>query len=70
MLDCWLYTVERTLLFDQMNELVTGFDRLSQKNKLDILLFGYSDTELLPISAKINLAVQKFIIQTKRFLIH
>ena len=67
MLDCWLYTIERTSLFDQMNELVTGFDRLSQKNKLDILLFGYSDTELLPISAKINLAVQKFIIQTKCF---
>ena len=53
-----------------MNELVTGFDRLSQKNKLDLLLFGYSDAELLPISAKINLVVQKFIIQTKRFLIH
>ena len=70
MLDCWLYTVERASLFDQMNELVTGFDRLSQKNKLDLLLFGYSDAELLPISAKINLVVQKFIIQTERFLIH
>ena len=53
-----------------MNELVTGFDRLSQKNKLDILLFGYSDPEFLPINAKINFVVQKFIIQTKRFLIH
>ena len=70
MLECWLYTVERTSLFDQMNEFVTGFDRLSQKNKLDILLFGYSDPEFLPISAKINFVVQKFIIQTKRFLIH
>ena len=69
MLECFLYTIERKSLFDQVKQLVTNFDRMSQQNKLDMLMFGYPDTDHLLINKKLTLLVQTYILQTKRFLI-
>ena len=69
MLECFLYTIERKSLFDQVKQLVTNFDRMSQQNKLDMLMFGYPDTDHLLINKKLTLLVQTYILQTKGFLI-
>ena len=43
LLDCFLYTVERQSLIDQVNQLVTNFDCLSKIEQVDLLLFGIPD---------------------------
>ena len=68
MLECFLYTIERKSLFDQVKQLVTNFDRMSQQSKLDMLMFGYPDTDHLLINKKLTLLVQTYILQTKWFL--
>ena len=67
-LDCFLYTVERQSMFDQVSQLVTNFDRLSKTKKLDILLFGIPNNEQFDTNIKIAKYVQTFILDTKRFL--
>ena len=67
-LDCFLYTVERQFMFDQVSQLVTNFDRLSKTKKLDILLFGIPNNEQFDTNIKIAKYVQTFILDTKRFL--
>ena len=51
-LDCFLYTVERQSMFDQVSQLVTNFDRLSKTKKIDILLFGLADNEQFDTNIK------------------
>ena len=67
-LDCFLYTVERQSMFDQVSQLVTNFDRLSKTKKLDILLSGIPNNEEFDTNIKIAKIVQTFILDTKRFL--
>ena len=69
MLECFLYTIERQSLLEQVEQHVAGFASLSQENKLNILLFGFLDNEKFPTNIKIMPLVQNYIIQTKRFLI-
>ena len=69
MLECFLYTIERQSLLEQVEQHVAGFASLSLENKLNILLFGFQDNEKFPTNIKIMTLVQNYIIQTKQFLI-
>ena len=69
LLDCFLYTVERQTLSDQVNQLVTNFDRLSKIEQVDLLLFGIPNNEQFQTNIDLAKLVQTYIFQTKRFLI-
>ena len=45
LLDCFLYTIERQSLIDQVSQSVTNFGRLSKNEQVDLLLFGIPDNE-------------------------
>ena len=66
---CFLYNVERQLLFDKIDKLIPKFKSFSDKKKTDILLFGINlnSEELDSRNIKISLLVQAFILQTGRF---
>ena len=66
-LNCFLYTVERQQLFNQVNELVVNFSNLSQSKKENILLFGLSGDKYYSTNVKILKHVQIFIMKTERF---
>ena len=63
LLDCFLYTNERQLLFSQVNQLVTNFNTMPKYKKLDMLLFGIPDNEQYYINKDVAKFVQSFIIQ-------
>ena len=67
LLNCFLYTVERQQLFNQVNELVVNFSNLSQSKKENILLFGLSGDKYYSTNVKILKHVQIFIMKTERF---
>ena len=68
LLKCFLYTKERQILFDTIEQLLPKFQKMTQKKQLDILLFGINldheeiDSRNLPIT----FAVQKFLLTTNR----
>ena len=68
MLDCFLYTIERRLLYDQVSQLVPEFDQMSKTKKLEVLLFGFPNNDQFDLNIKIAKIVQTYIFQTKRFL--
>ena len=68
-LDCFLYTNERHLLFSGVNQYVTNFYTMSKTKKLQLLLFGISDNNHYDININVAKAMQSFILRTKRFLI-
>ena len=70
MMDCFLYTAERQTLFDLVEHFIPKFSKLSKKAKFEILTTGLNnqDPEYNYLNSKITIAVQKFIIDTKRFL--
>ena len=69
LLYCFLYEQERRTLFQSVRNLVPRFDKLAKKKQLEILLYGLDieNKEMNQLNAKIQLFVQKFIIQTDRF---
>ena len=68
-LDCFLYSPERQSLFGLIEHYVPNFNRLNKKQKLDIILRGVNidDSELFQTNVTLTLAVQNFILLTKRF---
>ena len=68
-LDCFLYSLERRVLFHQIEHFIPHFRRFNRKKKFDIILRGIDIDNLEILSTNISLtkAVQKFIISTKRF---
>ena len=71
-LDCFLYSVERWILFDLIEHLVPNFPRLNRNEKFDIIIRGVdiTNTEFLSTNTRITKAVQKFIISSKRFSVY
>ena len=69
LLNCFLYTEERRLLFDTVEQLIPKFNKLTAKKKIDILLFGINldKEEIDSRNVKLTLAVQKYILDSKRF---
>ena len=72
LLDCFLYTTECQTLFSLDEYLIPKFLNLSKATKYIILLYGYNNDNpnYNCLNFRITIAVQNFIIQTKRFSKH
>ena len=68
-LDCFLFSVERQKLFNLVEYLVPKFSKCTKKQKFDILTRGIdiNNPEFYHTNIRISLAVQTFILSTKRF---
>ena len=68
-LDCFLYTVEHQKLFELVEHFIPNFQVLSKMTKLDILLYGLKtdNPDYNYLNIQITIAVQSFILKTKRF---
>ena len=66
---CWLFTEERRILYDLVEQFIPNFRSLSLKRKYFILVNGYDidNNELYQINTKIMRMTQDFILKTKRF---
>ena len=66
---CFLYTEERRVLYDSMEQLIPKFKNLKETNKLDIFLYGINinSEEIDCRNSKIIYSVHNFIFKTKRF---
>ena len=69
LLDCFLYTNERQLLFSKVNQYVSNFYAKSKTHKTELLLFGIPNNDNSEINSNVAKLTQSFILQTKRFLI-
>ena len=69
MLDCFLYTAERQILFSLVEHLIPKFSKLTKKEKFQILTRGINanDPEFYKKNIQISLAVQCFISKSKLF---
>ena len=70
-LQCFLYSPERQILFNLVEHYIPNFKNLNKKHKLNILLKGIDtdDPEFFHLNKTLTIAVQNFIIGTKRFVI-
>ena len=68
-IECFLYSQERQHLFDLFEHYIPNFKKLSKKLKLDIIMNGLERDNLdyLHLNTTLTLAVQFFILKTKRF---
>jgi hypothetical protein len=68
-LDCFLYSLERQLLFDLIEHYVPNFKRFNKKKKLELILKGVNidNEEFISTNTTLTKAVQNFILSTKRF---
>ena len=66
---CFLYSVERQVLFGQVEHYVPTFANLSKIKQYEILVFGLKrdNPEYYYTNKTISIAVQNFIFKTKRF---
>ena len=71
LLDCFLYTTERQILFNLAVHLIPNFLNISKRGQFRILTKGINsdDPEFYFTNVRISLAVQNFILKTKRFLV-
>ena len=68
--DCFLYLPERQILFSKIEHHIPHFKNYSKKKKIDLILRGYNpdNVEYTQLNTTLTIAVQRYIIQTKRFL--
>ena len=68
-LDCFLYLPERQILFEIIEHYIPKFKNLSKQNKLNIILHGIDNEnpDILSTNTTITIAVQNFILKSKRF---
>ena len=68
-LDCFIYGAERQNLFDLVEYLIPNFSKLNRKLKFEILTRGIeiNNPDFFNTNVRISLAVQAFIMKTKRF---
>ena len=71
LLDCFLYSPERQILFNLFEHYIPTFKNLNKKQKLNLLLNGIdsNDPEYFYLNKTLTIAVQNFIIATKRFVL-
>ena len=69
MINCFLYSVERQVLFGQVEQYVPNFSNFSKKKQYEILVFGIKqeNPEYYYTNRIISIAAQNFILKTKRF---
>ena len=68
-MDCFLYSPERQTLFSLIEHYIPNFTRLSKQKQLDIILRGVfiDNEEYLSTNVSITIAVQNYILLTRRF---
>ena len=68
-LDCFIYDAERQNLFNLVEYLIPKFSKLNRKLKFEILTRGkeINNPDFFNTNVRISLAVQAFIMKTKRF---
>ena len=68
-IDCFLYTQERQTLFSLIEHYYPHFKNLNKHQKLEIILRGVfiDNPDIQSTNITLTIAVQKFIMQTKRF---
>ena len=69
LIDCFLYSCERQILFNQVEHFIPNFINFSKSKKYEILLNGLKsdNPEFNSTNTSILIAVQNFILKTKRF---
>ena len=69
LMDCFLYTGERQTLFSLVEHYIPNFFRQNKTKQFEILLMGISpeNPEFYTTNVKISIAVQQFILKSKRF---
>ena len=69
LIDCFLYSSERQILFDRVEHFIPKFKNFTKSQKHEILIKGINinDPDFLYTNTSISIAVQKFIFQSKRF---
>ena len=69
LLECELYTEERRTLLGVVENFLPKFNTYTKKRKLDIILSGYDqdNIDMFRTNVLLQIAVQKYIIKTKRF---
>ena len=69
-LDCFLYLRERQTMFQLFEHYIPNFRNFPKKKKLYIILNGINinQDEFISTNITLTFGVQKFIMQTKRFL--
>ena len=68
-LDCFLYLPERQTLFDLVEHYIPKFKNLTKNRKLDIIMRGIDieNKDFIHLNTTLTIAVQNFILHTKRF---
>ena len=69
LIDCFLYSSERQILFDRVEHFIPKFKNFTKSQKHEILVKGFNinDPDFLYTNTSISIAVQKFIFKSKRF---
>ena len=69
LIDCFLFTSERQVLFDQVEYFIQNFKTFSKSKKFEILVMGTNAGDPLfnYTNYSISIAVQNFILKSKRF---
>ena len=69
-LDCFLYSPERRI-FDLIEHYIPKFSSFKKSQKIDIILQGFEieNPEYTGLNTTLTIAVQRFIMQTKRFYV-
>ena len=67
--DCFLYSSERQILFDQVEHFIPKFRSLSKYKQHEILVNGIitNDPDFYYTNTSLSIAIQKFIFKSKRF---
>ena len=68
-LDCFLYIPERRAMFGLFEHYIPKFQNFTKTQKLDIILKGFEiqNDDFIQLNTTLTLAVQNFILNTKRF---
>ena len=69
-LHCFLYSPERQVLLNLFEHYIPTFKNLNNKQKLNIIISGIDtdDPEFFHLNKTLTIAVQHFILKTKRFI--
>ena len=68
-LDCFLFSLERQILLSKIEHHIPHFSQFSKNKKIDLILRGYhpENYDFYQLNITLTLAVQNYIIKTKRF---
>ena len=67
LLCCHFYSSQRLELFNKLNKINSSFFKLSAKDQVNILLYGYSSEKPISLSGDIIKLVINFLIESGRF---